>query len=63
MSAAPWTGKTASRSCSMVIVPDAKRGLGLRLMAYRAGMLGGTCVAEPAAGRGTLVACRIPYGR
>ncbi|WP_200240169.1 CheR family methyltransferase [Thiohalocapsa halophila] len=45
------------------IAPDAKRGLGLRLMAYRAGMLGGTCVAEPAAGGGTLVACRIPSAR
>lgn len=45
------------------IAPDTKRGLGLRLMAYRADMLGGTCIIEPAAGGGTLVESRIPYGR
>ncbi len=40
--------------------PDVKRGLGLRLMAYRAGMLGGNCSIGPAAGGGTVVECRIP---
>jgi two-component system CheB/CheR fusion protein len=38
-----------------------KRGLGLRLMAYRAGMLGGTCEIGPAANGGTLVECRVPH--
>ncbi|WP_295880300.1 CheR family methyltransferase [uncultured Thiohalocapsa sp.] len=45
------------------ISPGAKRGLGLRLMAYRAGMLGGTCEVAPADGGGTLVACRVPRQR
>jgi PAS domain S-box-containing protein len=43
------------------IPPGAKRGLGLRLMAYRAGMLGGTCTVQDAASGGTVVECRVPH--
>lgn len=35
-------------------------GLGLRLMAHRASVLGGALTLEPAPGGGTRVACRIP---
>jgi PAS domain S-box-containing protein len=42
------------------IPPNVKHGLGLRLMAYRAGMIGGTCELSRPADGGTLVECRIP---
>jgi two-component system, chemotaxis family, CheB/CheR fusion protein len=45
------------------IPPGAKRGLGLRLMVYRAGMLGGTCTVTQPDGGGTLVECRVPNPR
>jgi signal transduction histidine kinase len=35
-------------------------GLGIRIMAYRAGMIGGTCSVEPAATGGTIVTCSFP---
>lgn len=35
-------------------------GLGIRIMAYRAGMIGGTCSIEPAATGGTIVTCSFP---
>ncbi len=35
-------------------------GLGLRIMGYRAGMVGGLLSIEPAAAGGTLVACAVP---
>jgi len=30
-------------------------------MAYRAGMLGGTCTVQDAASGGTVVECRVPH--
>jgi two-component system, chemotaxis family, CheB/CheR fusion protein len=45
------------------IPPAARRGLGLRLMVYRAGMLGGTCTVTQPDGGGTLVECRVPNPR
>jgi signal transduction histidine kinase len=36
------------------------KGLGVRIMAYRAGMLGGTFAIEPAPTGGTIVVCTIP---
>jgi PAS domain S-box-containing protein len=38
------------------------KGLGLRLMRYRAGVIGGTLTVAPAACGGTLVTCLIPQG-
>ncbi len=38
----------------------AVRGLGLRIMAYRAGMIGGSFSIEPAPTGGTIVTCAIP---
>jgi PAS domain S-box-containing protein len=35
-------------------------GIGLRIMRYRAGMIGGTLAIEKAAGGGTIVACTMP---
>jgi PAS domain S-box-containing protein len=42
------------------IPPGARRGLGLRLMVYRAGMLGGTSTFDNPDSGGTLVECRVP---
>jgi signal transduction histidine kinase len=36
------------------------QGLGLRIMAHRASIIGGTLAVEPAAGGGTVVLCRLP---
>ena len=38
-------------------------GLGQRIMAYRARMLGGTVVLEPASPKGTRLVCRVPFPR
>jgi PAS domain S-box-containing protein len=38
-------------------------GLGLHIMQYRAGIMGGRCTFGPAAGGGTLVRCKVPLGR
>ncbi len=35
-------------------------GLGIRIMAYRAGMIGGTLTVEPAPTGGTIVTCSLP---
>jgi signal transduction histidine kinase len=35
-------------------------GLGIRIMAYRAGMIGGTLTVEPAPTGGTIVTCTLP---
>ncbi len=42
--------------------PDEARGLGLRLMRYRAGMLGGSLAVGPAEGGGVVVSCTVPRG-
>lgn len=42
------------------IPPDAGGGLGRRIMAYRAGLIGGTLTVSGAPGRGATVTCRIP---
>jgi len=34
--------------------------MGLRIMNYLAGMIGGTLRVERVAGKGTLVSCRLP---
>jgi PAS domain S-box-containing protein len=39
------------------------KGLGIRLMRYRAGRVGGTLVVGPAAGGGTAVRCVVPRAR
>jgi signal transduction histidine kinase len=36
------------------------QGLGLRIMAHRASIIGGTLAIEPASGGGTVVLCRLP---
>jgi PAS domain S-box-containing protein len=41
---------------------DRTRGLGLRIMRNRAGVLGGTLTVGPAEGGGTLVTCVLPGG-
>jgi PAS domain S-box-containing protein len=38
------------------------KGMGLRIMRYRAGMLGGTLSVEANAGHGTRVICSVPIG-
>jgi signal transduction histidine kinase len=38
------------------------KGMGLRIMQYRAGMLGGTLVVEPNSNGGTSVVCSVPIG-
>jgi PAS domain S-box-containing protein len=38
-------------------------GLGLHIMQYRAGIMGGECTFWPAEGGGTLVRCKVPLGR
>lgn len=42
--------------------PLGVKGLGLRLMRYRAGVIGGKLTVAPAADGGTIVSCRIPGG-
>jgi nitrate/nitrite-specific signal transduction histidine kinase len=37
--------------------------LGLHIMQYRAGILGGECTIGAAEGGGTLVFCKVPLGR
>ena len=39
---------------------ETKGGLGLRIMAYRAGLVGGELTASGAPGQGTTVLCRVP---
>jgi signal transduction histidine kinase len=39
------------------------RGMGLRIMSYRADMIGAALKVEPAEGGGTLVVCRLPNDR
>jgi signal transduction histidine kinase len=43
--------------------PERATGLGLHIMQYRAGILGGRCTFGSAAGGGTLVRCKVPLGR
>ena len=38
------------------------KGMGLRIMAYRARMIGATLAVEPAQGGGTRVTCTLPQG-
>jgi PAS domain S-box-containing protein len=40
----------------------APAGLGMRIMRYRAGLIGGTLEVGPAAGKGTMVTCLVPGG-
>jgi PAS domain S-box-containing protein len=40
--------------------PDSSKGVGLRIMQNRAGVLSGTLTIEPSEPRGTLVTCTIP---
>lgn len=40
----------------------AAKGLGLRTMQYRAGLIGGSCDIEPGPGGGTMVTCWLPAG-
>jgi PAS domain S-box-containing protein len=42
---------------------EAADGLGLRIMRYRAGMLGGTLEVLPGKGGGTVVVCRLPAAK
>ncbi len=46
-------------------IPDlaASQGLGIRIMEYRAGVIGGTVQVRPAPGGGTLVTCTLPWGK
>jgi signal transduction histidine kinase len=39
------------------------KGLGLRIMAYRAGLIGGEFKMEPGADGGTLVSCEVPVSK
>ena len=41
-------------------LPHDGKGLGMRLMRYRAGVIGGTLCIAAAAGGGTVVTCRVP---
>lgn len=43
--------------------PTQGTGLGLHIMQYRAGIMGGKCTFGPAEGGGTLVRCKVPLGR
>lgn len=49
--------------CGMVGPSGAGEGLGIRLMHYRAGVIGGTLSIGPAEGGGTRVVCQIPTQR
>lgn len=49
--------------CGMVGPPGSGEGLGIRLMQYRAGVIGGTLSIGPAEGGGTRVVCQIPTQR
>jgi len=49
--------------CGMISVQASEGGLGLRIMEYRAGLIGGILRVEPAACRGTLVSCSFPLRR
>jgi two-component system CheB/CheR fusion protein len=42
--------------------PDERDGLGLRIMQYRAGQIGGTFQIGPSNGGGTVVSCTVPGG-
>lgn len=48
--------------CGMPAVPSKSGGMGMNIMAYRAGILGGTLAAEQAPGGGTRIVCRVPRG-
>ena len=41
----------------------AGRGLGIRIMEYRGGVIGGAVQVRPAAGGGTVVTCTLPRGK
>ncbi len=43
------------------ITGEAGEGMGRRLMAYRAGLIGGTLTLVGAPGQGTTVTCLVPY--
>jgi PAS domain S-box-containing protein len=43
--------------------PEQATGLGLHIMQYRAGIMGGRCTVGPAEGGGTLVCCKVPLRR
>ncbi len=43
------------------IASDAGEGLGRRIMAYRAGLMGGSLEISGAPGKGTTVLCRVPH--
>lgn len=40
--------------------PEKSNGLGIRIMAHRAAMIGGSFAIEPAPTGGTIVTCTIP---
>jgi len=42
--------------------PDETAGMGLRIMAYRAQLIGATLTVEPGEDGGTIVTCRLPKG-
>ena len=46
--------------CGMPEIQDQSDGMGLKLMAYRAGILGGTLDVECASSGGTRIVCRVP---
>jgi PAS domain S-box-containing protein len=46
--------------CGIPELPPGHTGIGLRIMCYRAGMIGGALRIEQLAGRGTLIACTFP---
>ena len=46
--------------CGMPLIPGRSGGMGLNVMAYRAGILGGKLAVEPVSGGGTRIVCRVP---
>lgn len=48
--------------CGMPAVPSQSAGMGMNIMAYRAGVLGGTLGVEAVPGGGTRIVCRVPRG-
>lgn len=49
--------------CGMPAVPSKSAGMGMNIMAYRAGVLGGTLDVDVVPSGGTRIVCRVPRGR
>ena len=49
------------RSLSAPVRPEDNRGMGVRIMHYRARVIGGRLEIRPAAERGTVVTCTVPH--